>query len=126
VDDVARAVLSALASNAAEGKTYELGGPKVYSFRELMELVVAQTARKCRLMEIPFWMASLQATFMELLPTPPLTRDQVILLKSDNLVSEGASTLQDLGIKPTSCEAILPTYLDRFRPGGRYNRFRAA
>ena len=126
VDDVARAMLSALASNAAEGKTYELGGPKVYSFRELMELVVAQTARKCRLVEIPFWMASLQATFMELLPTPPLTRDQVILLKSDNLVSEGAATLQDLGITPTSCEAILPTYLDRFRPGGRYNRFRAA
>ena len=116
----------ALTSDTAEGKTYELGGPTIYTLKEVMELVVAQTARKCRMVEIPFWLASLKATFLELLPTPPLTRDQVILLKSDNVVSEGAATLADLGIKPTACEAILPTYLDRFRPGGRYNRFRAA
>ena len=126
VDDVARAAFVALTSDTAEGKTYELGGPTIYTLKEVMELVVAQTARKCRMVEIPFWLASLKATFLELLPTPPLTRDQVILLKSDNVVSEGAATLTDLGIKPTACEAILPTYLDRFRPGGRYNRFRAA
>lgn len=126
VDDVARAAFAALTSDTAEGKTYELGGPTIYTLKEVMELVVAQTARKCRMVEIPFWLASLKATFLELLPTPPLTRDQVILLKSDNVVSEGAATLADLGIKPTACEAILPTYLDRFRPGGRYNRFRAA
>ena len=126
VDDVARAAFVALTSDTAEGKTYELGGPTIYTLKEVMELVVAQTARKCRMVEIPFWLASLKATFLELLPTPPLTRDQVILLKSDNVVSEGAATLADLGIKPTACEAILPTYLDRFRPGGRYNRFRAA
>ena len=126
VDDVARAALAALTSDAAEGKIYELGGPTIYSFRELMELVVAQTGRKCRLIEIPFWLATLQAAFLEKLPTPPLTRDQVILLKSDNVVSQGAATLKDLGIEATACEAILPTYLDRFRLGGRYNRFRAA
>ena len=126
VDDVARAAFVALTSDTTEGKTYELGGPTIYTLKEVMELVVAQTARKCRMVEIPFWLASLKATFLELLPTPPLTRDQVILLKSDNVVSEGAATLADLGIKPTACEAILPTYLDRFRPGGRYNRFRAA
>lgn len=126
VDDVARAAFAALTSDAAEGKTYELGGPTIYSFKELMELVIAQTARKCRLVDIPFWLASLNATFLELLPTPPLTRDQVLLLKSDNIVSEEAAGLEALGITPTACEAILPTYLDRFRPGGRYNRFRAA
>lgn len=126
VDDVARAALAALTSDAAEGRIYELGGPTIYSFRELMELVVAQTGRKCRLIDIPFWLATLQAAFLERLPTPPLTRDQVVLLKKDNVVSQGAATLKDLGIEPTACEAILPTYLDRFRPGGRYNRFRAA
>ncbi|MEQ8332257.1 complex I NDUFA9 subunit family protein [Nisaea sp.] len=126
VDDVARAALAALTSDAAEGRIYELGGPTIYSFRELMELVVAQTGRKCRLIDIPFWLATLQAAFLERLPTPPLTRDQVVLLKTDNVVSQGAATLKDLGIEPTACEAILPTYLDRFRPGGRYNRFRAA
>lgn len=126
VDDVADAALKALSMDGAEGKIYELGGPTIYSFKELMELIVAQTGRKCRLIDIPYWLASLQATFLELLPSPPLTRDQVTLLKRDNVVPEGALTLADLGIEPTACEAILPTYLDRFRPGGRYNRFRAA
>lgn len=126
VDDVADAALKALASDDAAGKTYELGGPKIYTFRELMELVIAQTGRKRRLVNIPFWAATIEAAFLEWLPTPPLTRDQVALLRSDNVVSDGALTLKDLGIEPTACEAILPTYLDRFRPGGRYNRFRAA
>jgi len=126
VDDVADAALKALETDDAAGKTYELGGPKIYAFRELMELVVAQTGRDRPLVNIPFWLASIEAAFLEWLPTPPLTRDQVKLLKTDNVVSEGALTLADLGITPTACEAILPTYLDRFRPGGRYNRFRAA
>ncbi|MBO6560439.1 MAG: complex I NDUFA9 subunit family protein [Nisaea sp.] len=126
VDDVADAALKALATDEAAGKTYELGGPKIYTFRELMEMVNAQTGRARRLVDIPFWAASIEAAFLEWLPTPPLTRDQVTLLKSDNVVSEGALTLTDLGVTPTACEAILPTYLDRFRTGGRYNRFRAA
>jgi hypothetical protein len=82
------------------------------------------TLRKRALVNIPFFLASLQAKFLENLPNPPLTQDQVRLLKTDNIVSQDALTLQDLGISPMSCEAVLPTYLDRFRPGGRYNRSR--
>lgn len=124
VDDVADAALAALSSVSAEGKTYELGGPKVYSFRQLMELVLAVTGRQRRLVELPFWFAKMQAFFLEFLPTPPLTRDQVELLKTDNVVSAGAHGLAELGIVPRPCEAIVPTYLDTFRVGGRYNRFR--
>lgn len=121
VDDVADAVIAALESPAAKGQTYELGGPEIYSFRELMEMVLKETNRKAKLINLPFWGASIQATVMELLPSPMLTRDQVELLKSDNVVAAGAKTLADLGVKATPVEVILPTYLDKFRPGGRYS-----
>ena len=124
VQDVASAIMVALEDSAKVGNDYELGGPSIYSFRELLELLERHTLRKRALVNIPFFLASLQAKFLEILPNPPLTRDQVQLLKTDNIVSQDALTLQDLGISPTSCEAVLPTYLDRFRPGGRYNRSR--
>ena len=121
VDDVADAVIAALEIPAAKAQTYELGGPEIYSFRELMEMVLKETNRKAKLVTLPFWAASIKATFLELLPSPMLTRDQVELLKSDNVVSAGAKTLDDLGVKPTPVEVIVPTYLDKFRPGGRYS-----
>jgi len=124
VQDVASAALAALARSEAAGKTYELGGPTVYSFRELMELMMAHTKRSRPLILVPFWAARMKAGFLEMLPKPLLTRDQVELLKSDNVVAEDALGLTDLGIEPTPCEIVLPTYLDRFRPGGRYNRSR--
>ena len=124
VQDVAAAALAALERSDAAGKTYELGGPTVYSFRELMELMMAHTKRPRPLIPMPFWAARLMAGFLEMLPKPLLTRDQVELLKSDNVVAEDALGLADLGIEPTPCEIVLPTYLDRFRPGGRYNRSR--
>ncbi|MDF1792477.1 MAG: complex I NDUFA9 subunit family protein [Thalassobaculaceae bacterium] len=121
VDDVADAIMASIAMPAAKGETYELGGPSVYTFRALMEMVLRETNRKAWLVDLPFWAASLKAMFLEILPSPPLTRDQVELLKTDNMVSAGSKTLADLGIEATSVEIIVPTYLDKFRPGGRYS-----
>lgn len=118
VNDVAAAVMAALHDPATEGRTYELGGPRAWSFRELLAFIVAQTQRNRRLVEIPLGMAQIQARFAELLPNPPLTRDQLILLQRDNVVAPGALTLADLGIQPAAVEALVPAYLARFRPGG--------
>jgi uncharacterized protein YbjT (DUF2867 family) len=126
VGDVADAVIRALDDPAAAGRTYELGGPKVYTFRALMELMLQEIKRHRRFVGVPFGLASLQARLLSLLPiAPPLTPDQVEMLKRDNVVSSGALTLQTLGIEPVALEAILPTYLDRFRKGGWYDRRRA-
>jgi NADH dehydrogenase len=122
VADVADAVLKCLDDPAAAGRTYELGGPKIYTFRELVELLLSQIRRKRLLVGLPFGLAALQARLMAILPNPPLTPDQVELLKRDNVVSSGAMTFAALGIAPTAVEAILPTYLDRFRRGGWYER----
>jgi NADH dehydrogenase len=125
VGDVADAVLRALDDPAAIARTYELGGPRVYTFRALMELMLAEIRRKRLLIDVPFAIASLQARLLSLLPSPPLTPDQVEMLKSDNIVANGALGLAELGITPEAVEAILPTYLDRFRRGGWYERQRA-
>ena len=122
VGDVADAVLKCLEEPATAGRTYELGGPKIYSFRELIELLLGEIRRKRLLIDLPFGAAAFQARLMSVLPSPPLTADQVELLRSDNVVSSGALTLAALGITPTAVEAILPTYLDRFRRGGWYER----
>jgi NADH dehydrogenase len=120
VGDVADAVLKCLEDPATAGRTYELGGPKIYSFRELIELLLNEIRRKRILVDLPFGVAGFQARLMSILPNPPLTPDQVELLKRDNVVSSGALTLATLGILPTAVEGILPTYLDRFRRGGWY------
>lgn len=124
VGNVADAVVRCIDDPATAGRTYELGGPKVYTFRALLELLLAEIRRHRLLLDIPFALASLQARLMSLVPGAPLTPDQVELLKSDNIVSSGALTLETLGMTPTPVEAILPTYLDRFRKGGWYARER--
>ena len=126
VGDVAEAITKCLADPACAGKTYELGGPRVYTFKELLQLLLREIRRRRFLIPWPFALAEAQARFLELLPVPPLTRDQVRMLRRDNVVSEGALTLADLGIAPTAVEVILPTYLDRYRPGGRFNQPLAA
>lgn len=125
VGDVADAVLTAIDDGSTVGKTYQLGGPTVYSFVEIMRLVLQETGRTRCLVPIPFWLGSIIGTMAGMLPVPPLTRDQVAMLKSDNVVSGDLPTLKDLGIEATAAEVILPTYLDRYRRGGRYNRVRA-
>jgi NADH dehydrogenase len=124
VGNVADAVVRCIDDPATAGRTYELGGAKVYTLRALLELLLAETRRHRLLLDIPFGLASLQARLMSLVPFAPLTPDQVELLKSDNIVSTGALTLETLGITPTPVASILPTYLDRFRRGGWYARER--
>ena len=126
VGDVADAVIRCLDDPATAGRTYELGGPTVYTMRQLMELLLAETRRKRLFADLPFGLAAFQARLMALLPNPPLTPDQVELLKSDSIVSGGALGLSQLGITPTPVEMVLPTYLDRFRRGGWYARRSAA
>jgi NADH dehydrogenase len=126
VGDVAEAIARAVDGNARAGAVYELGGPEVRTFKELMEFVLATTERRRLLVPIPFALASLQASFLQLLPKPLLTTDQVKLLMRDNVVSEDAAregrTLEGLGIEPTSMAAIVPSYLWRFRKTGQFRR----
>jgi len=118
VGDVARAILAGLSRQ--DGRTYELGGPSTYSFKELLQLILRETGRKRALIPLPFGIASLQAMFLQILPNPPLTMDQVRLLKRDNVVCATATGLSDLGITPTSVEAVIPSYLWRYRAKGEY------
>jgi NADH dehydrogenase len=126
VGDVADAVLESLLRPDASGKLFELGGPRIYTFREVLELVLAQTRRRRWLAPLPWSLARFAAAFLEWLPNPPLTRDQVTLLARDNVVASNALTLTDLGIAPNAAEAILPTYMDRYRRGGWYDAHRMA
>ena len=121
VGDVADAALAAFDRPEAVGQTYELGGPRVYSFAELMRLMLREIDRPTfPLVSIPFGLATLQAAILEHLPGKLLTRDQVLMLKRDNVVSPGAKTIEDLGLTPTAPEVILQSYLERFRTGGRF------
>ncbi len=118
VGDVAQAILAALGKQ--DGRTYELGGPATYSFKELLQLILRETGRKRLLVPLPFGLATLKAAFLQLLPNPILTIDQVRLLKKDNVVAPTAAGLADLGITPTSVEAVIPSYLWRYRAKGEY------
>jgi len=122
VGNVADAVVKGIEDTMTTGKTYELAGPRVYSFVEIMRLVLAETNR-CRLIApVPFWLGSIMGLFGEILPIPPITRDQVATLKRDSVPSGDLPGLKELGIEAMAVEAILPTYLDAYRKGGRYVR----
>jgi NADH dehydrogenase len=118
VGDVADAAAAALVDPAKAGQLFEIAGPRAYSFRELMELMLAVTGQRRLLMPLPFGIAQIQAALLGLLPKPPLTLDQLRLLKIDNVLSGKLPGLEAFGIKPTGLEAILPAYLDRYRRGG--------
>ncbi len=127
VTDVADAIVRALDDPSADGKTYELGGPHIYTMKQIMELVLEQTGRRRFLLPLPFFAARLQAALLQLLPRPLLTVDQVRLLEVDNIVAEGALTLKDLGIsQPTSAEVVLPSYLYRYRRTGQFEASKPA
>lgn len=124
VADVAAAVSKALTDPGCAGRTYELGGPGVFTFRELMDFVLRETGKSRLLLPLPWpvagWIGA-AAGLTTLVGIPPvLTSDQVDLLKSDNVVAEGAAGFADLGITPRSIEAIAPGYLYRYRKGGQY------
>ena len=120
VGDVAAAIVKTLSSDEARGRTFELGGPSIYSFKELLQIILRETGRKRLLAPLPFGIASVKAAFLQIMPNPILTMDQVKLLKKDNVVAPTAAGLADLGITPTSVEAVIPSYLWRFRAKGEY------
>jgi NADH dehydrogenase len=122
VGDVADAVMAALTRPDAAGATYELGGPRVWSMREILAYVLKQTGRHRRLVNIPMGVARFQAGLMELVPGKPLTRDQLLMLESDNIASGQFPGLQELGIVPTPVELVVPSYLRRFQAGGGRRR----
>jgi uncharacterized protein YbjT (DUF2867 family) len=128
VDDVAEAVARSVDGSVAGGKIYELGGAEVKTFKDILEDILRITCREKSLVPVPFFVASLLGSIASLIPfiTPPVTPDQVELLKRDNVVSDAAKaegrTLEGLGIKPTLAEAIVPSYLVHFRPEGQFTQ----
>jgi uncharacterized protein YbjT (DUF2867 family) len=127
VQDVAEAIANALDMPQAQGKTYELGGPSIYSFKELLQFTLDTAARKRGLANLPFFVAGPMGAaadaIFKLWPFsgPPITADQVEMLKSDNVVTPGALTIRDLGVTQLeTIETIVPAYLWRFRPHGQF------
>jgi NADH dehydrogenase len=124
VADVAAAVAQAVADPGTAGRDYELGGPGVYSFKALMEIMLEVIGRRRVLVPIPFPLARLLGQAGDLIAVtpfaPPITADQVELLKADNVTTPGAPGLADLGVRPNALEPIIPTYLYRYRKGGQY------
>jgi uncharacterized protein YbjT (DUF2867 family) len=125
VGDVAEAMAILVDRGTANGKVYELGGPQQKSFKELMQYLLGVIQRKRVLLPLPFPLASVMGAVLGILPNPPISMDQVELLKTDNLVSAKAIaeglTLQGLGVTPRSIEAIVPSYLYRFRKAGQFS-----
>lgn len=127
VDDVAAAVQASLTGNTPTG-VYELGGPEVQTLKELVQFMLSEIKRRRLVLNLPFFIGRImgfgfdmmQTMSMGLIPNNILTRDQVRMLHHDNVVSEGARGLSDLGIKPTPYEAVAPDYLWRFRPSGEF------
>lgn len=125
VGDVAEAIARGVTRADAAGRTYELGGPSLYTFREVLELVRRETGRDRMLVSVPFIVAKPLGSLLQLSRfvglTPPLTRDQVLMLEKDNVVAADAFGLNDLGIDhPAGMAAIAPSYLWRYRVGGQF------
>ncbi|PWK64304.1 complex I NDUFA9 subunit family protein [Aminobacter sp. AP02] len=126
VGDVAEAVARAVDGKVKGGSVYELGGPQVLSFKQCMEEMLEVIDRKRILLPMSWWAANLQASVLGLLPNPLLTKDQVMLLRSDNVVSKAAQdegrAIAAIGISPKSTASILPSYLWRYRYAGQFTR----
>jgi len=118
VGDVADAVLAGVTRDDTAGCLFELGGPDVKTFRELIEYMLKITGKSREILDLPLPLARFQAMFLERLPGKLLTGDQIKLLQCDNIVAEGALDLASLGIVPTPMDLVLPGYLGRFRKGG--------
>jgi NADH dehydrogenase len=120
--DVGRAVLAVLERPSTAFGVFELGGPRVYTYREIAQLILREIDRAKPIISVPASLLKLIGFFAEFAPVPPITRDQVELMVHDNVVRQGAQSFDSLGIAPTAVESILPVYLDRYRRGGRYNQ----
>lgn len=130
VGDLAEAILRAVEGRAQAGATYEIGGPQALSFRKILEYTLQQTGRTRYPLSIPFGVAKIGASFVQVLPGAPITVDQVVLLESDNVVSEKAvkegRTLAGLGIRPTAIESVVPSYIYRYRDKGQFEKTHTA
>ena len=121
VGDVADAIVKAVdGGDAVVGKVFELGGPEVMSFKAMLDMMMQHIGMNRPIFDLPMPIASMQASLMSLLPNPPMTNDQLELLKTDNVVSDGALTFADLGIEPEAIEGILPAYTVQYRPKGQF------
>jgi uncharacterized protein YbjT (DUF2867 family) len=120
VGDVADAIVKCIETPATRGQTYELGGPSILSFKEMLQLILRVTNRRRLLLPLPFVLARIPAFALQFLPGKLLTPDQVTFLKTDNVVAPDARTFADLGIVPESLESVLPSYLWRFRKKGQF------
>jgi len=120
VGDVAKAITKSLTLNVSNIKIFELGGPENYSFKKLMEILLTEIKKKRFLLHIPFGVAKFQSYFLQIIPKPLLTPDQVDLLKYDNVISGNYPGLKDFGISGVSIQTILPKYIYRFRTGGQF------
>ncbi|MBI2262205.1 MAG: complex I NDUFA9 subunit family protein [Caulobacterales bacterium] len=130
VGDVAEAIARAVERSDAAGRTFELGGPEIMTFEEVLKLILRETRRRDGLIPLPFFVARAIGSLAQLTTlvgiAPALTRDQVVLLEADNVVADGAEGLAALGIEPTGIEAIAPSYLWRYRRGGQFSERPAA
>ncbi len=126
VGDVAEAIALGVDGKLQSGKTYELGGPQVQTFRECLELLLKEIGRKKMLVSLPWFIASMVGKALGWLPGAPITSDQVEMLKTDNVVSEAAvkqkRTLEGTGLQPTPMAVILPSYLVQYRPHGQFTK----
>ncbi len=126
VGDVARAVVTSLTHKEAQGHIFELAGPETVSFRDIYKLLMTYTKRRRSLVTLPYAVAKLEAAFLQLIPNPLLTTDQVESLKTDNVMNSDALGLKDLGIEATMMTIVLPKYLERYQPGGGFASHKAA
>jgi hypothetical protein len=111
-------VMAALSLPASASRVYELGGPDIWSFRDLLVWILHQTERHRRLIEVPMGLARLQAAVLEKLPGKLLTHDQLLMLQRDNVAAPGTPGLAELGVVPTPVDLVVPAYLKRYRQGG--------
>ena len=125
VGDVAEAIVTATGRADAAGRTFELGGPEVVTFEDILKLVLRETRRRNGLVPLPFFAARTIGSLAQITAlagiAPVLTHDQVVMLESDNVVADGADGLAELGVEPTGVEAIAPSYLWRYRRGGQFS-----
>ncbi len=124
VGDLAEAIARSVARTDAAGRTFELGGPEVWSFKQILEYILRETGRSRLLAPLPFFAAETIGSLAQMTAVlgiaPVLTRDQVLMLKTDNVVAPSAEGLSALGIEATGLEAIAPSYLWRYRRGGQF------
>ena len=121
VDDVATAIVKAIEIKKNEGRIYEIGGPKVISFGDMVKSILNTIGKKRLVIDLPMPLAKFQASLFSLMPKPLLTKDQCeILNEADNIVSNNHLTLKDLNIKPDDVEQAMSKWLWRFRSGGEF------